>query len=72
VDLGKTNSNHDLKRTVDKGKLADYYGVTAFPMRLRMFAEKVYGSAPGGQDGTSMLRMKAAMENGQGPGIYDS
>jgi mitochondrial splicing suppressor protein 51 len=70
VDLGKTNSNHDLKKTADKGKLADYYRATDFPMQLRIFAEQVYGSAPGGQGGISMLRMKAAMENGQGPGFY--
>jgi mitochondrial splicing suppressor protein 51 len=72
VNFGKTEGDHDLKKTVDKGTMAGYYGVLDFPMQLRMFAEKVYGSGPGGQDSTSMLLMKMVAENGQGPGIYST
>lgn len=56
------NEWQDLKRRVDKSDIQDHYGDPKFPMQLRMFAESIYGSAPGGVRGDTMLAMMASME----------
>lgn len=47
---------------MDKSDIQDHYGDPKFPMQLRMFAESIYGSAPGGVRGDTMLAMMASME----------
>ncbi|KAJ4259676.1 hypothetical protein NW762_007606 [Fusarium torreyae] len=58
----------DLRTGVEKQDIIDHYGDSRFPMQLRMFGESVYGKGPGGSDGTSMRKMMAAMESGNGFG----
>ncbi|EQL02299.1 hypothetical protein G6O67_007491 [Ophiocordyceps sinensis] len=65
--LGMTASQwHNLRARVEKSDIIKHYGEPKFPMQLRMFAEAVYGRAPGGTNGTSMRRMMAAVEQGRG------
>lgn len=52
----------NLCGAVEKSDIIEHYGDPRFPMQLRMFAEAVYGRGPGGQDGTMMRKMQAAME----------
>ncbi|KAF4952093.1 hypothetical protein FSARC_12725 [Fusarium sarcochroum] len=58
----------DLRTAAGKQGIIDHYGDSRFPMQLRMFGEVVYGKGPGGSDGTSMRKMMAAMETGDGFG----
>ncbi|KAK1834852.1 hypothetical protein QBC39DRAFT_251694 [Podospora conica] len=51
-----------LKRRLGKADVQEHYGDPRFPMQLRMFAESVYGVAPGGHRGDMMLGMMASME----------
>ncbi|RCI15868.1 hypothetical protein L249_1939 [Ophiocordyceps polyrhachis-furcata BCC 54312] len=63
--LGMSRSQwHSLNSALPKSDVVEHYGDPQFPMQLRMFGEAVYGSAPGGTDGTAMRRMMAAMEKG--------
>jgi splicing suppressor protein 51 len=34
-------------------------------MQLRMFAEEIYGTGPGGQSGSSMLQLQMMAEGGE-------
>lgn len=53
--LGMTTSQwYDLRSAVEKSDIIENYGDPQFPMQLRMFAEAVYGRAPGGTNGTAM------------------
>lgn len=71
--LGMDESQwHDLRTAVEKGDIVDYYGDAQFPMQLRMFAEAVYGSAPGGASGAGMRGMLMAMEQGNAGGMHAS
>lgn len=62
--FGSTDTTHTLQHAVKKSDVERYYGVQDMPMQLRMFGEQAYGSGPGGQDGTNMLRAKMAVEGG--------
>lgn len=53
----------------EKGDISEHYGNPQMPMQMRMFVESVYGSGPGGQDGTGMRQMMMGMEAGQGEGL---
>ncbi|KAL7933504.1 hypothetical protein V8C35DRAFT_304601 [Trichoderma chlorosporum] len=55
----------DLRCAVEKSDIVEQYGDPQFPMQLRMLAEAVYGRGPGGDDGTAMRKMMAAMEGGE-------
>ncbi|PFH61460.1 hypothetical protein XA68_17291 [Ophiocordyceps unilateralis] len=69
--LGMSSSQwHDLQCAVEKSDIVDHYGNPQFPMQLRMFAELVYGRAPGGTSGTAMRQLLMAMENGTNGGTY--
>ncbi|KAF9770845.1 hypothetical protein IL306_011556 [Fusarium sp. DS 682] len=50
--------------------IIENYGDSQFPMQLRMFAEAVYGQAPGGTNGTAMRQMMVAMEHGRAGGMH--
>ncbi|KAL2760012.1 hypothetical protein ACRALDRAFT_1060033 [Sodiomyces alcalophilus JCM 7366] len=67
MDRGGGNF-YNLAAAVEKGEIIDRYGDQRFPMQLRMFAEAVYLSGPGGADGTRMREMMASMESGEGQG----
>ncbi|KAM4058168.1 MYND finger domain-containing protein [Hirsutella rhossiliensis] len=68
--LGMTPSQwHDLRCAVEKSDIIEQYGDSRFPMQLRMFAESVYGRAPGGTSGTAMRQMMVAMEQGKAEGM---
>ncbi|KJZ67956.1 hypothetical protein HIM_12655 [Hirsutella minnesotensis 3608] len=68
--LGMTPSQwHDLRAAVEKSDIIEQYGDSRFPMQLRMFAESVYGRAPGGTRGTAMRQMMVAMEQGNAEGM---
>ena len=56
------NEWQDLRHPVDKSDIQDHYGDPQFPMQLRMFAESLYGIAPGGFRGGAMMGMMAGME----------
>ncbi|KAL2270699.1 hypothetical protein VTJ83DRAFT_70 [Remersonia thermophila] len=54
-----------VNKTVDEADIAAHYGEKRFSMQLRMFAEAVYGTIPGGfGTGHSMRQMMVAMEQG--------
>ncbi|OAQ57975.1 MYND domain-containingprotein [Purpureocillium lilacinum] len=55
---------YDLGAAVEKSDIIDQYGDSRFPMQLRMFAEAVYGRAPGGTNGKAMRQLMVAMEQG--------
>ncbi|KHN95384.1 Zinc finger, MYND-type [Metarhizium album ARSEF 1941] len=55
---------YDLGCAVEKSDIIENYGDPQFPMQLRMFAERVYGRAPGGTNGAPMRQMMVAMEQG--------
>ncbi|KAK7423559.1 hypothetical protein QQX98_001017 [Neonectria punicea] len=57
----------NLLSTAEKADIIDHYGDPQFPMQLRMFAEAVLGSGPGGTDGTAMRAMMMSMEGGSLP-----
>ena len=58
-----------LDSAVEKADVSDHYNDGQFPMQLRMFGETVYGTGPGGSDGTGMRKMLASMERGGGPRV---
>lgn len=62
--LGESGAWNDLRKKVGKQEVIDHYGDQKAPMQLRMFAEAVYGVGSMGQDGTSMRKMLAQMEQG--------
>lgn len=63
--FGMDSSNfQNLCGAVEKGDIIEYYRDSRFPMQLRMLAEAVYQRGPGGQNGTGMREMMAAMEQG--------
>ncbi|OJD31510.1 mynd domain [Diplodia corticola] len=53
-----------LRATPEKEDFIEHYGDSRMPMQLRMFAEAVYGSGPGGQSGKMMMEMMASTEEG--------
>lgn len=55
-----------LSAAPEKADFIEHYGDSRMPMQLRMFAEAVYGSGPGGQDGKAMMEMMARSEGGGG------
>ncbi|KAL2201526.1 hypothetical protein P885DRAFT_65762 [Corynascus similis CBS 632.67] len=68
-NAGKQREFQNLRSAVGKSDIIEHYGDPRFPMQLRMFAEAIYGSGPGGQDGRAMRKMMASMEQGTaGPG----
>ncbi|KAB5551435.1 hypothetical protein GE09DRAFT_172457, partial [Coniochaeta sp. 2T2.1] len=48
--LGRQRGWSNLNQAIEKADIIEQYGDPQFPMQLRMFAEPVYGSAPGGGD----------------------
>lgn len=72
-ELGMTPAQwFNLSCAVEKGDIIENYGDPQFPMQLRMFAEAVYGSAPGGTSGTAMRQMMMSMEQGTAGGRLTS
>ncbi|KAF9875471.1 hypothetical protein CkaCkLH20_06852 [Colletotrichum karsti] len=52
----------DLGVPVEKSEVAEHYGDARFPLQLRMFAEAVYGSGPGGLNGAPLRKALVRME----------
>lgn len=50
---------------VEKHDIIDHYKNPYMPMQLRMFAEQIYGTGPGGRSGTEMLQVQMRAENGE-------
>lgn len=69
--LGKAGGEdwYDLGTCIEKSDIIEHYGDPQFPMQLRMFGEAIYGTAPGGMNGTAMRKMLASMEGGGMPGM---
>jgi mitochondrial splicing suppressor protein 51 len=65
LQFGRSNSSSNLSAAVEKSDIQETYGNPDMPMQLRMFAEQVYGTGPGGHNGAAMMAMKAAIEDGQ-------
>ncbi|KKY27261.1 putative mynd domain [Phaeomoniella chlamydospora] len=63
---GRNNSWSNLNCAVEKSDIIEHYGHPLMPMQLRMFAEQVYGTGPGGQSGTAMLELQVSAEQGEG------
>ncbi|CAJ2511441.1 Uu.00g070660.m01.CDS01 [Anthostomella pinea] len=55
----------DLDVKIQKADIIRCYGDDHFPMQLRFLAEAVYGSGPGGQDGTFMREHMMERERGE-------
>ncbi|TQN63734.1 hypothetical protein CSHISOI_11701 [Colletotrichum shisoi] len=55
---------YSLRAKVTKASVIQHYGDELFPMQLRMMGEPIYGSAPGGGNGSMMRRMFAEREAG--------
>lgn len=53
---------YNLSRAVEKHDIIEKYGDSMMPMKLRMFGEQIYGSGPGGADGSAMLTMQMSIE----------
>ncbi|RGP71117.1 mynd domain [Fusarium longipes] len=68
-EFGMTSSEQNLKTATDKADVIERYGDPQFPMQLRMLGESIYGTAPGGSDGSAMRKMLAAMEGGEIEGV---
>ena len=64
MQYGMGENWSSLSRAAGKSDIVGYYGNPLMPMQMRMFAEQVYGSGPGGQDGTAMLEMQMMAESG--------
>ncbi|KAI9821443.1 MAG: hypothetical protein M1826_000679 [Phylliscum demangeonii] len=61
-----------LTSAVEKGDLIEHYGNPLMPMQLRMFAEQVYGTGPGGQSGHVMRQMMMNTEADGGKKMHAS
>ena len=62
--LGRQDGWSSLNRAIEKGDIIKYYDDSMFPMQLRMFGEQIYGTGPGGQNGSAMLRLQMMAEGG--------
>ena len=62
--LGQQPGWSDLNCAIEKSDIMEHYGDADMPMQMRMFVESIYGSGPGGQNGTAMLEIKIMAENG--------
>lgn len=69
-----SRGSHDfsLEHAVEKHDVQEQWRDDRMPMKLRMLGEKVYGTAPGGAEGASMLGMMMAMEGGSTGGMLNS
>jgi splicing suppressor protein 51 len=47
-----------------RGVVRKHHDDSLMPMQLRMFAEQIYGTGPGGQSGLAMLQLQAQLEQG--------
>jgi len=65
VKFGLTDEWSNLAGAVERADVIEYFGEDRFPMRLRMFAESVYGSGPDGRSGTPIRTMVVLSEEGQ-------
>ena len=65
VQFGRVDNDHGLASVVEKSDIMEYYGSADMPMQLRMYAEQVYGSGPGGQSGPGMMCLKMSIEVGR-------
>ena len=66
IKFGSGSSSHSWSTMAEKAEIMEYYGNPTMPMQLRMFAEQVYGSGPGGQSGAAMMHMMMQQEGGDG------
>ena len=64
--MGRQPGWSNLGQAIENADVIEHYGDSQFPMQLRMFAGPVYGSAPGGGYGKSMMQLFMAMEGGGG------
>jgi splicing suppressor protein 51 len=69
--VGRRGGWSSLNGAIEKSDVVDHYGDPMFPMQLRMFAEQIYGSGPGGQSGSAMLQLQMMAESGGG-GMHTS
>jgi splicing suppressor protein 51 len=66
---GRRDGWSSLNCAIEKSDVIDHYGDPMFPMQLRMFAEQIYGTGPGGQSGSAMLQVQMMAEGG---GVHTS
>lgn len=62
--VGRLYGCYSLNCAIEKGDVIEHYGDPMFPMQLRMFAEQIYRTGPGGQSGSAMLQMQMMAEGG--------
>ncbi|KAK4500212.1 hypothetical protein PRZ48_008398 [Zasmidium cellare] len=67
VQFGLHDDDFSLGDAQKKADIIETWKDERMPMKLRMLAEKVYGSAPGGVKGDQMLALMASSEAGTGP-----
>jgi hypothetical protein len=65
VRYGMDSANWScLTSAVEKHDIIEHYGNPLMPMQLRMFGEQVFGTGPGGQNGTAMMQLQMMAERG--------
>lgn len=65
VRYGTDSANWSyLGHAVEKHDIIEHYGNHLMPMQLRMFGEQVFGTGPGGQNGTAMMKFQMMAEGG--------
>lgn len=63
LQFGRTDKDLGLRFSIEKSDIQESYGNSYMPMQLRMFAEQVYGSGPGGQNGAAMMGLMMSTES---------
>lgn len=61
----RDGQDFSLVRKSEKADVQKRWNDDMMPMKLRMLGEQVYGTGPGGSNGTSMLQMQVAQEQGR-------
>lgn len=62
--VGRLDGWSSLNRAIEKGDVIEHYSDPMLPMQLRMLAEQIYGTGPGGQSGSAMLQLQMMAEGG--------
>jgi splicing suppressor protein 51 len=62
--VGRLDGWSSLNCAIEKGDVIEHYSDPMLPLQLRMFAEQIYGTGPGGQSGSAMLQLQMMAEGG--------
>ncbi|KAL2866659.1 uncharacterized protein BJX67DRAFT_381595 [Aspergillus lucknowensis] len=65
VKFGMRDCWSSLASAVGKSDIIEHYGNSIMLMQLRMLGEQIYGTGPGGQNGTAMMHTMMMSEAGR-------